>query len=174
MLLDDDTNSMNISLTAEPVAISEGAGTTDVTLTATLDGSALAEDATVNVTTDDESTATRDVDYTILLTSLTIPAGAVSGTTTITITPVDDRTVEADETIRLTVPDANNQITAQDDEGGRCHADGRHCGYNAARHRRGRRAFLCCGCFDCRPDVCDWCGDCGFSAGRRHRAVTAS
>ena len=117
VLLDDDTNSMNISLTAEPVAISEGAGTTDVTLTATLDGSALAEDATVNVTTDDESTATRDVDYTILLTSLTIPAGAVSGTTTITITPVDDRTVEADETIRLTVPDANNQITAQDDEG---------------------------------------------------------
>ena len=38
VIADDDTNSMNISLTADPAAISEGAGRTDVTVTGTLDG----------------------------------------------------------------------------------------------------------------------------------------
>ena len=124
VLADDDSNSMNITLTAAPAAISEGAGTTDVTVTGTLDGKVfdsevvmlLTIDADINgdgVVNDDDEAATRDVDYSVTVRSLTIPAGAVSGTTTVTITPVDDKSVEADETIRLTVPDANNQITAQ-------------------------------------------------------------
>ena len=124
VLADDDSNSMNITLTADLAAISEGAGTTDVVVTGTLDGKVfdddvvmlLTIDADINgdgVVNDDDEAATRDVDYAVTVRSLTIPAGAVSGTTTFTITPTDDRTVEADETIRLTVPDANNQITAQ-------------------------------------------------------------
>ena len=124
VLIDDDSNSMNIWLTAAPAAISEGAGTTDVIVTGTLDGKVfdsdvvmlLTIDADINgdgVVNDDDEAAMRDVDYSATVRSLTIPADAASGTTTFTITPTDDRTVEADETIRLTVPDANNQITAQ-------------------------------------------------------------
>ena len=130
VLVDDDTNSMNISLTAEPAAISEGAGTTDVAVTGTLDGEVFDDDVVVLLAIDsdpqdtdadgnvvDVAEATRDVDYSATVRSLTIPAGSVSGTTMFTITPVDDRTVEADEIIRLRVPYANNQITAQDAEG---------------------------------------------------------
>ena len=124
VLADDDTNSMNIWLTAEPTAISEGAGTTDVTVTGTLDGKVLDDDvvmlltidADINgdgVVNDDDEAATRDVDYLVTVSSLTIPAGAVSGTTTFTITPTDDKTVEADEIVRLTVPYDNKQITVQ-------------------------------------------------------------
>ena len=126
-IVDDDANSMNIALTADPAAISEGAGTTDVTLTGTLDGKVFDDDVVMLLTidadingdgavNDDDAAATRDVDYSATVRPLTIPAGAVSGTTTITITPIDDRSVEADETIRLTVPYANKQITAQDDD----------------------------------------------------------
>ena len=126
-IVDDDANSMNIALTADPAAISEGAGTTDVTLTGTLDGKVFDDDVVMLLTidadingdgavNDDDAAATRDVDYSATVRPLTIPAGSVSGTTTITITPIDDKTVEADETIRLTVPYANKQITAQDDD----------------------------------------------------------
>ena len=124
VLADDDSNSMNIALTADPAAISEGAGATDVVVTGTLDGKVFDDDVVMLLTIDadingdgavnaDDEAATRDVDYTATVRSLTIPAGSASGTTTFTITPSDDRTVEVDETIRLTVPDANNQITAQ-------------------------------------------------------------
>ena len=127
-IVDDDANSMNIALTADPAAISEGAGATDVTVTGTLDGKVFDDDVVMLLTidadingdgtvNDDDAAATRDVDYSVTVRPLTIPAGSVSGTTTITITPIDDKTVEADETIRLTVPYANKQITAQYDDG---------------------------------------------------------
>ena len=129
-IVDDDANSMNIALTADPAAISEGAGTTDVTVTGTLDGKVFDDDVVMLLTIDadpqdtdadgnvvDVVEATRDVDYSATVRPLTIPAGSVSGTTTFTITPIDDKTVEADETIRLTVPYANKQITAQYDDG---------------------------------------------------------
>ena len=53
------------------------------------------------------------------MTIRTIPPGSVSGTTTITITPINDKRVEGDETIRLrlTRTYANNQVTVQDAEG---------------------------------------------------------
>ena len=130
VLADDDTNSMNISLTAEPAAISEGAGRTDVTVTGTLDGKVFDNNVVVFLTIDpdpqdtdangdvvDVVGATRDVDYTATIRPLIIPAGSVSAITKITIIPVDDRSVEADETIRLTVPYANKQIITRDAEG---------------------------------------------------------
>ena len=130
VLADDDTNSMNISLTAEPAAISEGASRTDVTVTGTLDGKVFDNNVVVFLTIDpdpqdtdangdvvDVAEATRDVDYSATVRPLIIPAGSVSAITTITIIPVDDRSVEADETIRLTVPYANKQIITRDAEG---------------------------------------------------------
>ena len=129
-IADDDANSMNISLTADPATISESAGQTAVAVTGTLDGKVFEDDVVVLLTIDpdpkdtdasgavvDVAEATRDIDYSAILGQLTIPAGSLSGTTTITIIPIDDGSVEGDEKIRLTVPYANNQITAQAEDG---------------------------------------------------------
>ena len=130
VIVDDDATSMNISLTADPATISEGAGTTDIAVTGTLDGKVFDNNVAVFLTIDldpkdtdangdvvDVVEATRDIDYTATVRPLIILAGAVSGTTRITISPIDDKTVEADEKIRLKVPYANNQITTRDAEG---------------------------------------------------------
>ena len=125
-ITDDDANSTSISLTATPTKLSEGAGRTDVAVTGTLNGRVFDQDVTVLLIIDpdpkdtnannevvDVAEATRDIDYTAVLRPLTIPAGAVSGTTTITIIPFDDGTEEGEEKIRVTVPYANRQVTAQ-------------------------------------------------------------
>ena len=107
-----------ISLTAAPTVISEDAGATNVVVTATLgglDGKVFDDDVVVRLVFDNESTAERDADYSAALSPLTIPAGSVSGTTTLTITPKNDKRAGGDKTIRLRAH--NNQITAQDAEG---------------------------------------------------------
>ena len=126
VLADDDASSMNIALTVEPATISEGDSATDVVVTGTLDGKVFDNNVVMILTIDsdpkdtdangnvvDVVEAQRDIDYSARMRPLTIPAGSVSGTTTITITPDDDKKVEGDEIIRVTVPYANNQITAQ-------------------------------------------------------------
>ncbi len=126
VIADDDAKSMNIALTVDPATISEGDGVTDVVVTGTLDGKVFDANVVMILTidsdpkdTDDNGNvvdvveATRDIDYTARMRRLTIPAGSVSGTTTINITPVDDKSAEADEIIRVTVPYDNNQITTQ-------------------------------------------------------------
>ena len=130
VIADDDAKSMNIALTVDPATISEGDGATDVVVTGTLDGKVFDANVFMILTidsdpkdTDDKGNvvdvveATRDIDYLARMRPLTIPAGSVSGTTTINITPVDDKSAEGDEIIRVTVPYANNQITAQYDDG---------------------------------------------------------
>ena len=125
-IADDDANSTNIALTVDPAAISEGDGATDVVVTGTLDGKVFDANVFMILTIDsdpkdtdangnvvDVVEATRDIDYVARMRPLTIPAGSVSGTTTITITPDDDKSAEGDEIIRVTVPYDNNQITAQ-------------------------------------------------------------
>ena len=111
--------SATISLTAAPTVISEDAGATDVVLTATLeglDGKVFGEDVVLPLVIGGEGdTAARDVDYRAALSPLTIPAGLVSGTTTLTITPYNDKRARGDKTIKLRVH--NNQITAKDAEG---------------------------------------------------------
>ena len=79
-IADDETASTSISLSVSPNTVAEGAGLTPLTITATLDGKVLDEDAVVILETDPASQATRDVDYRIAFTAkLTIAAGAVSG-----------------------------------------------------------------------------------------------
>ena len=126
VIADDDSNSMNIALTVDPATISEGDGATDVVVTGTLDGKVFDANVFLILTIDsdpkdtdangnvvDVVEATRDIDYVARMRPLTIPAGSVSGTTTITITPDDDKSAEGDEIIRVTVPYDNNQISAQ-------------------------------------------------------------
>ncbi|MYF92071.1 MAG: T9SS type A sorting domain-containing protein [Gemmatimonadetes bacterium] len=75
---------------------------TIVTVTATLDGEALKEDAIVNVAIGEASTATRDVDYDALFTPIIeIPAGSITGTMNFYVDPVADNLEEGDEIIRL-------------------------------------------------------------------------
>ena len=123
-IADDDANSETISLTVNPTTINEGSPSTEVVVTGTLDGKVLNQDVVVLLTIDpdpkdtdadnnvvDVVEATRDVDYTATLRPVRIPAGSVSGTGTITIAPIDDGIDDPSETIRLTVPYANNQLS---------------------------------------------------------------
>ena len=127
------TDGAKILLTVEPTEISEEAGTTDVVVTATLDGldGQVFDDDVVMLLTFDEDingdgkannndkAAVLNVDYVASLRLLAIPPSQESGTTTITVTPINDKKVEGDETIRLRLTRSypNNQVTVQDAEG---------------------------------------------------------
>ncbi len=115
-ITDDETLSENITLSVSPGEIKEDAGATTVTVTGTLDGKVLDAAATITLVVDDtpDKSATRDVDYTAVLSSLTIPRGEVVGSTTITITPVNDGTDDNDETI--TLKQLTDNLKNQDDD----------------------------------------------------------
>ena len=99
---DDETQSTSIALSVNPHEVSEDAGTTDVSVTATLDGQALAEDVTVSLIISNTSTAMRDVDYAVDLTPLIeIPAGSIIGVTLLTLRPIADDIAEGNEIIKL-------------------------------------------------------------------------
>ena len=97
-ILDDETLSQSIELSVNPAEIREDAGATEVAITATLTGKVLDEDAILLFQTD-AGTAIRDADYVRPSASLTISAGQTQGSTTVTITPIDDGTEEPNETI---------------------------------------------------------------------------
>ena len=85
-------------LTAAPSAVREDAGTTQVSLTLTLDAATTtAETVTFTIVAPSEGKqAVRDVDYSASLGALvTIPAGNTVGTTTLTIIPVNNTTVDS-------------------------------------------------------------------------------
>ncbi len=115
-ITDDETLSENITLSVNPSEIKEDAGETTVTVTGTLDGKVLDADATISLVLDEDASgaATRDVDYTAVLRSLTIPAGEITGSTTITITPVNDGAADNDETI--TLKPLKDDLKNQDDD----------------------------------------------------------
>ena len=102
-IADDETLSTSIALSADPHMINEESGETTITVTATLDGKALAEDAVVVLSIDAASTASRDVDYAAQFNPLIrIPAGSITGSMQFTVQPTDDNTTEGNETIKLT------------------------------------------------------------------------
>ena len=89
----------SIALSVAPLSISEDAGETEVTVTATM-SEARDTGTVVNLTFG--GTATDPADYTATsLASITIPTGATSTTGMLTITPVDDTAIEGDETITV-------------------------------------------------------------------------
>ena len=108
---------VSISLAVNPTVINEDAGATNVVVTATLDGEVFDEDVVVFLVTDEDidgNVARRDVDYTAILSNLTISAGSASGTTTITIIPYNDKRARGDKTIRLTGWYADNTVGTVD------------------------------------------------------------
>ncbi len=115
-ITDDETLSDDITLSVSPSEIKEDAGATTVTVTGTLNGKVLDAAATITLVVDrtPDKSATRDVDYTAALSSLTIPRGAITGSTTITITPVNDGKDDNDETI--TIKQLTDNLKNQDDD----------------------------------------------------------
>ena len=97
VIADDDSASEIIILSVAPDTITETDGEVSVTVTATLSGGGLEDDTTVTVGIDVSetgSTATRDRDYNanfpVSSTTIAIAAGALSGETSLTITPIPD------------------------------------------------------------------------------------
>ena len=101
-ITDDDDAPTGITLSASPSTLGEDDGQTDITVKATLNGSARTSDTVVTIGTLAGS-ATKDTDYEVntALSTITIPANSKSHTGTLTITPTDDAVVEADETITI-------------------------------------------------------------------------
>ena len=98
----DETRSTAIVLSVNPQAINEDADATDITMTVTLNGPVLEEDAIVSVAINESSTATRDVDYVALFNpEVVILAGQLSVQATLYVDPAADNLEEGDETIVL-------------------------------------------------------------------------
>lgn len=97
-IADDDKSTVTITATdASAAEASSNIGKFTVTRTGT--GAAIAEDLKVSFTI--AGTATKTTDYAAFDGFVIIPAG--STTKTITVTPVDDSTVEANETVIVTL-----------------------------------------------------------------------
>ena len=119
-LSDDDA--ARITLAAVPEVVREDGGPRPVTVTATLQGAVFSMDREVQVTLgargDD---AERGVDYLAVTPEIiTIPMGEGEGIATFTLTPVDDRELEEDETITVAgtlhgKPVRPAQVTLRDD-----------------------------------------------------------
>ena len=121
-ITDDDVVSTGLTLSAEPAAVDEGAGATDVAVTATLDGAAR-DSVTIVTVTVAPGTAEAGTDYVSVGSfEVMIPVGEVSGTGTFTLTPTDDTLSEGPETVALTgsapdgltVTDTTLEITDDD------------------------------------------------------------
>ena len=111
---DTDTAPAEITLSATPPRVTEGA-TTTVTVTATLSGTVtLTADAVVTVTVGDTGdTATEGTDYTAVTAfPVTIAAGATSGTGTFEFAVTDDMVVDVDETLTVSGTTTATTITS--------------------------------------------------------------
>ena len=98
----DDDALTGITLSADPDTLEEDQELAEtVTVTATLEGGSTRTEATVVTIGTLSGSATKGTDYTVTtaLASITIPADSSSATGTITITPIDDKVVEGNETI---------------------------------------------------------------------------
>ena len=98
---DDETASDSVTLTAIPGELAEGASTTDITITATLNGGT--RDAATPVTISVGSgTATLDSDFTAVNDfTIMIPANTQSQTGTFSLDPIQDTIDEPDETVAV-------------------------------------------------------------------------
>ena len=100
-ITDNDVASTGIVLSASPAVVSEGGGAVPVRVTASLNGAARQEQTEVTVSVSG-SGGLQAVDFRPVADfTITIGSGAAGGTATFTLEPVDDATVEADETLTL-------------------------------------------------------------------------
>ena len=121
-LTDNDPASTAIALALNPPSVAEGAGSTEVTVTATLDAGARPEATEVTVSVGDMGdSADSGTDYDAVDTfTLTISSGQTSGTGTFTLTPMDDNVAEGEETLTVSgtsaLPVTSEELTLIDDD----------------------------------------------------------
>ena len=124
-LTDDETISTGVTLSVNPTSVGEADGATAVVVTAALDGAARGSATAVTVAVGDTGdSATEGTDYaTVPDFTVTIGAGATSGTGTFTLTPTQDTVSEGDEAISVegttTIPGlvvTGTALTLTDDE----------------------------------------------------------
>ena len=102
-ITDDDAASSGITLTVSPNTVGEGAGETEITVTATVNGTTRYADAKTVTISVGGGTAISGTDYTTVDDiTLTIPAGDQDVEHTFTLTPTDDDLHEGSETIDVT------------------------------------------------------------------------
>ena len=99
-LTDNDAAATSVTLTVDPSRVAEGAGSTSVEVTATLDGSARTEATVVTVSVEDGTAVGEDY-AAVSSFDVTIAATEGSGTGTFTLTPVDDPVAEGSETLEV-------------------------------------------------------------------------
>ena len=122
-LTDDDAAPTGITLTVSPATVGEGAGETEITVTATVNGTTRYVDAKTVTVSVGGGTATSDTDYDAVANfDIIIAAGDASKAGTFDLTPTQDDLHEGSETINLdgtvtgvTVTDAT--LTLTDDDG---------------------------------------------------------
>ncbi|MCY3950920.1 MAG: fibronectin type III domain-containing protein, partial [bacterium] len=109
----DDDAPPEVTLSASPATVAEFAGATQVTVTATLQGTTRFEAAvtlTVNIA---GSGGANVVGFTAPASvALPIAAGAASGTATFTLTPTDDEVIESNEVITLSATETGAVINS--------------------------------------------------------------
>ena len=119
-LTDDDQTSTEIVLSAVPATVTEGAGTTPVEVTATLDAGARVEETTVTVSVagsgDPDTVDFRAVPDFVM----SIAAGATSGRGSFNLVPVDDDVQEVAETLSVSgsadLPVSATSVTITDND----------------------------------------------------------
>ncbi len=89
-IVDDETPTTNIALSVKPAEVKAETGANEITVTGEIDGSTFDDPVAISLVLapkdSDGATAQRDTDYTAMLRSLTIPAGEIRGSTTISVT----------------------------------------------------------------------------------------
>ena len=122
-LTDDDATPSGITLSVSPVTVEEGAGKTEITVTATVNGTTRYVDAKTVTVSVGGGTAISDTDYDAVANfDIIIAAGDASKTGTFDLTPTQDDLHEGSETINvsgtsdsLTITPAT--VTINDDDG---------------------------------------------------------
>ena len=111
-LTDDDAAPSGITLSVSPAAVGEGAGETEITVTATVNGSTRYVDAKTVTVSVGGGTAISGTDYDAVTNfDITIAAGDASKDGTFDLTPTDDDLDEANETINVTGTSGSLTIT---------------------------------------------------------------
>ncbi len=101
-ITDNDDPPTAVTLAVNPTSVAESAAATSITVTASLVGT-LRGSATAVTVSQTGGTATSGTDYTAIGNfTVTIAAGARSGTATLSFDPTEDTLVEDDETVVLT------------------------------------------------------------------------
>ena len=110
---DDEMASTGVALSVNPMAVSEGAGGTTVTVRAALNGAARLGSTPVKVAVGKTGdSATEGTDYeTVDDLTVMIPVGLTSATETFTLTPTDDVVVESDKTVTVSGTTTASGIT---------------------------------------------------------------